>query len=357
MTIANYVHVDEMSLTKVINILINAINSGVASTGITGITAGTTRTQAGATLLSGTINRVDTSTAPAAGSLLGDGVKLPASASGKFVVVENNTANPVQVYGSGTDTINGVATATGVTMPANSVDVYWCAGVGAWQVEAGVGYSGSLNTVLALDNITAATGGQGSATQLVADINRVTTVAATAGVKLPASSPGLDVIVINKGANPLQVFGSGTDQIDDQVSTTGVSQMVNSVVLYVCTTAGKWYANGLGTGFNGSFETQSYTDGLTAHAGGGQGSAVAVTTMISRFTTVATTADSAILPTGIAGMSVTIINAGANAMAIFPDVGSTINGGAANASVTLNAGKTATFVTTLAGAWHMLLSA
>ena len=224
-------------------------------------------------------------------------------------------------------------------------------------MDAGVGYSGQLNTVLALDNISAATGGQGSATLLVADINRVTTVAATAGVKLPPSAPGLDIIVINKGANPLAVYGSGTDQIDDIATATGVVQMVNSVVLYVCTTAGKWYANGLGTGFNGSFETQSYADALTAHAGGGQGSATAITTMISRFTTVATAADSAILPTGVAGMSITVINAGANSMAIFPDSGSTINGGAANASISLAAGKTALFFTTLAGAWHQMVSA
>ena len=356
MAITNYVHVDEMSLTKVINALITAVNSGLGISSVTGVVGGTTRTQAGATLLSATVNRVDTSTAPSAGSLLGDGVKLPASVSGKFVVVENNTANPIQIYGNGTDTINGVAAATGIVMPANAADVFWCAGAGAWQVEAGVGFAGQLNTVLALDNISAATGGQASATLLTADINRITTVAASAGVKLPASAPGLDVIVINKGANPLLVFGSGTDTIDDVATATGVIQMVNSVVLYVCTAAGKWYANGLGTGFNGSFETQSYTDGLTAHAGGGQGSAVAITTMISRFTTVATAADSAILPTGVAGMSVTVINAGANAMSVFPDTGSQINAGGANVSVSIPAGKTANFVTTLAGAWHMLLS-
>ena len=61
------------------------------------------------------------------------------------------------------------------------------------------------------DNLTAAAaGGQYSAVQLNAQTNRITTVA-TAGdsVKLPPSSPGLELLLINHGANPMQVFGYG----------------------------------------------------------------------------------------------------------------------------------------------------
>ena len=133
------------------------------------------------------------------------------------------------------------------------------------------------------DNITAfAGGGQAGATAIASEIARVTTVA-TAGdsVKLPAAAPGLTIMVIHHGAKPMQVCGAGTDQIDDQAAATGVSQMVNSVCIYVCTTTGKWYANGLGTGFAGSFETQSYADGLTAHAGGLQPSATRASGAIS----------------------------------------------------------------------------
>ena len=209
------------------------------------------------------------------------------------------------------------------------------------------------------DNLTAfAGGGQAGATLITSEVARITTVA-TAGdsVALPPANPGLTIAVTNHGAKAMQVYGSGTDTINDVAYGTGVSQMVGSEVIYVATSQGKWYANGLGTGYSGSFETQSYADGLTAHAGGGQGSALPITTMISRFTTVATTGDSAILPIGVAGMSITIINASANSMNIFPDVGSTINAGAANVAYALAAGKTAQFVTTIAGAWHALLSA
>jgi hypothetical protein len=80
--------------------------------------------------------------------------------------------------------------------------------------------------------------------------------------------------------------------------------------------------------------------------------------MVNRFTTVATIADSSILPKQlIPGAEITVINAGAASMNVFPDSGSTINGGGANAAVAVAAGKTATFYTTLVGAWHMQLSA
>jgi hypothetical protein len=209
------------------------------------------------------------------------------------------------------------------------------------------------------DNIVAlAGGGQTGATQITSEVARITTVA-TAGdsVALPQANPGLTIALTNHGAKAAQVYGLGADTINDVAAGTGVSHMIGSEVIYVATSQGKWYANGLGTGYSGSFETQSYADGLTAHAGGGQGSAWLITTMISRFTVVASAGDSAILPTSVAGMSITIINASANSMNVFPDTGSTINGSAANASYALAAGKTAQFVTTLAGAWHALLSA
>ena len=204
------------------------------------------------------------------------------------------------------------------------------------------------------DNLTAlAGGGQVGATQIASEIARFTTVAtASDSAMLPQATAGLTLMLINHGAKPLQVFGAGTDTIDDQTYSVGVTQMVNSVVIFVCTTQGKWYANGLGTGFSGAFETQSYADGLTAHASGGQTNGLLITTMMSRFTVVGTGGDSATLPVGVAGMNLIIINATATSMNVFPDTGSTINALSANAAFALAGGKTATFVTTLPGAWH-----
>ncbi len=212
----------------------------------------------------------------------------------------------------------------------------------------------------AADALTAhAGGGQASALALTAEVNRFTTVA-TAGdsAKLPASSPGLSILIINSGANPMQVFGAGTDTINDVATATGVSQMPNSAVLYACTVAGKWYANGTGEGFAGSLLTQSYADGLTAHAGGGQGSATAITTSIARFTTVATLGDSAQLPAAAAGLGVTVINAGVAAMNVYPVNGGSdqINALSANTPFSIPAGAVCEFYTTVTGHWHTILA-
>lgn len=99
-------------------------------------------------------------------------------------------------------------------------------------------------------------------------------------------------------------------------------------------------------------------DSLTAHAGGGQGAALATTATINRFTTVGTAADSAVLPASGAGMQIKVVNAAAaNSMNVFPATGEQINALGANAAFALAAGKTVEFSCTTAGQWHSLLSA
>lgn len=101
----------------------------------------------------------------------------------------------------------------------------------------------------------------------------------------------------------------------------------------------------------------SATDGLVAHAGGGQGSATPITTQMARFITVATIADSAVLPSAVPGMSYTVSNAAANSMNVFPATGEIINALAANAAFAIAGAKTCEFVCMKTGQWHTLLSA
>lgn len=209
------------------------------------ITAGTTRTQTGATQITADVTTVNTSTAPSAGTILGDGVILPQVGSGTDkVFLINNTANPIQVYGFGSDTINGVAAATGIAMAPNSADVYIEAAPGAWSVDAGFGSAGQLQTMLSVSGLTAhAGGGQGSATPLPAMINRVTTVASIAdSVVLPASQPGLQIMVVNAGANSMNVFPLGTDQINALGASTAFAVAATKVCEFYCTNSGQWHS-------------------------------------------------------------------------------------------------------------------
>ncbi len=108
---------------------------------------------------------------------------------------------------------------------------------------------------------------QSTATQLTAMINRITTVTAAGdAVALPAAVAGLEIQIINHGANAVQVYGNNTaaDKINDVATATGVSQMQGSSVVYSCVTAGNWYAEPLATGYSGSFQTASSIDGLVA---------------------------------------------------------------------------------------------
>lgn len=123
------------------------------------------------------------------------------------------------------------------------------------KTQAAVGDFGSVTTVTtvtagtyvkgaAATSITAyAGGGQTNATALTAQINHVTTVATAAdSVKLPVSAAGMSVTVINGAAsNSMQVFGAGTDTINDVATATGVAQAAGKSATYHCPVAGKWY--------------------------------------------------------------------------------------------------------------------
>lgn len=93
------------------------------------------------------------------------------------------------------------------------------------------------------DSITAtAGGGKTSAHQLSAVVSRVTVVA-TAGdsVKLPPSKVGAELIVINSdAADPMQVYGNGTDTINSVATATGITQPSGTAWTYTCTTLGAW---------------------------------------------------------------------------------------------------------------------
>jgi hypothetical protein len=94
------------------------------------ITATPAATQGTALLLTTPLNRITTAAA-------GSGVLLPPAIRGMEVVIDNNGANATQVFGSGTDTINGTAGATGVALAVDTVGptIYFCFSNGAWRTK------------------------------------------------------------------------------------------------------------------------------------------------------------------------------------------------------------------------------
>ena len=103
--------------------------------------------------------------------------------------------------------------------------------------------------------------------------------------------------------------------------------------------------------------------GLIA-TGATQGTALAMSANFAQFTTVAA-GTGAILPAVAAvpmlgvsnGDSIEVFNLGANALAVYPPVGSTINSLAANTSLAVPAGKGARFIQLSPTNWGAILSA
>ena len=97
-------------------------------------------------------------------------------------------------------------------------------------------------------------GGQTNAYQLTAQFSKVATVASgNDSVKLPAivTTPtqlgaiGSQVIVRNAGANSLQVYGNGSDTINDIATGTGVAVGAGKTAIFIAhtysSTGSNWY--------------------------------------------------------------------------------------------------------------------
>ena len=104
---------------------------------IANITASPTLTQAAATQLTASLNRVSTAV------VSGAGVALPPAVPGTIVYVDNRAANYIQVYGnySTQDTINGITPPAGIPQGINSIFTYICFVSGNWEVQSSLANS------------------------------------------------------------------------------------------------------------------------------------------------------------------------------------------------------------------------
>ncbi len=102
---------------------------------------------------------------------------------------------------------------------------------------------------------------------------------------------------------------------------------------------------------------RSCLNAITAFAGGGQTNATALPAAVNRVTTVATSADSVMLPTAKAGLQIFVKNTSANSLNVFPASGDAINALSANAAYALATVKAAYFVCAVDGTWDTILTA
>lgn len=91
--------------------------------------------------------------------------------------------------------------------------------------------------------ITAAGANQGAATALdYTTYQRVGTVAASTGVRLPASSAGARIVVFNMGANALAVYPATGETINLLAANASLSVASGKGCEFVCCMTGGWCA-------------------------------------------------------------------------------------------------------------------
>lgn len=102
-------------------------------TALNGITAHANGGRPNAVLLSKQFNRI------AVCATAADSVVLPAAVVGDFRVAVNDGVAAAQVFGNGSDTIDGVAGATGVPLTNGKRAIFFCLAAGVWSsLSAGV---------------------------------------------------------------------------------------------------------------------------------------------------------------------------------------------------------------------------
>lgn len=95
------------------------------------------------------------------------------------------------------------------------------------------------------------------------------------------------------------------------------------------------------------------TQGLTAHAGGGQVNATQLNPGTNVVTTVAVNNDSTILPFDALDQTVIVANRTIHTLAVFPAVGDSINELAINTEVTIAPGRTRMFIGVSTNNWQV----
>ena len=221
------------------------LNAETYSTSAT-VTAGTDAQGQGA--LTSDINIVTTTaTSPS-------GVTLPTATTGRIVTIVNKGTNAINVYPATSAYIDALSINTSIQIPVNSSLQFIASSTTRWYSSA-TGDTGSganvrqvapqLNAETYTTSATVSAAGtvQGDATALTSDYNITTTVASGAGVVLPTATTGRRMVIVNKGANALNVYPASGAAIDALGSNTALSLPVAGWLELNASSTTQWYSS------------------------------------------------------------------------------------------------------------------
>jgi hypothetical protein len=220
------------------------------------------------------------------------------------------------------------------------------------------GDNASFGTLAASGNLTlgisasisAAGADAASATALTKTYNIVSSASSGQGVVLPAATAGLLINVFNNSGNTIKVYGNaGSETVD---GATSVDLVTGNGYELIATGSGTWSQVGSGGSnvedftINGTAELLGDLKlGASANvssAGSDQSGATALTETFNVIATVGGSTQGVKLPTAAAGLTIIVTNSTTTDCELYPNTSDTIEGGSANAAVTLPAKTTFT---------------
>jgi hypothetical protein len=217
------------------------------------------------------VNKV-TITAPATGSTLtiADGKTLTASNTLTFTGTDSSSV----AFGAGgtvayTDGTLAQFAATSSSQLAGVISDETGTGVVVFSTDPSLTRPAlSGETFSTSNNVTAGTNVQGQGA-LTSDYNIITTAAANpSGVTLPTATQGRRIVVVNKGANPINIFPATGAAIDALSTNASIQLAVSGVMEFNASSTTQWYSSYNLTNANAGVTSFSAgTTGLTPSTG------------------------------------------------------------------------------------------
>jgi hypothetical protein len=157
--------------------------------------------------------------------------------TGGLVTQSGTLASNAVLLGGGASTaITSTSTGTGVvTALGQNVS-------GSGSIVLSTGAALSAETFSTSASVSAAGTTQGTGTALTSDYNVVTTAAASSGVVLPTATTGRRVIVVNKGANAVNVYPASGGTIDALAANAAISLPVAGYIEFNASSTTQWYS-------------------------------------------------------------------------------------------------------------------
>lgn len=281
----------------------------------------------------------------------------------------------------GTIASNSAVVATPDNGTTQTLTAAMVSGGGAWTFHTSTGGSTPTLTMPLATTLIAAISGWATGDSYVLRIinlnSGTTTVAGNTGLTLTGTATistngQADFVITKTGAaavtmvrsngsattiNGLSITAStGTLTVPNAVTFTGPPSSGTAATLAGSETlSNKSLTSAAATG-NFSLSTTSFvvgssTDSITAHSGGGSGSATAIVSQTNRVATVAADHDSVKLPTSVGGMEVLIDNDATKIVDVYPAGSDTIEDSANPYSIP--GGADVTFISPVAGKWYV----